>query len=84
MPEPTRFACTLEAKLALLSRGVEDSEIVQAVVATGHEAWEQMLDVLVGAAWDEHRVEAALDTAVDRGLIHEHELGRFWVVEWTR
>lgn len=84
MGAPAAFRYPVQAQLALLSKAVEDSEIAQAVVATGYEAWEQVLDMLMGAGWDERRVEAALDSAIDRGLILEHELGRFRVVEWTR
>lgn len=84
MPEPASFQLPLESHLALLSNRVEDSEVVQAVVAAGHDAWDQVLELLLGAGWEERQVEAAIDTAIDRGLIQEHELGRFRVVEWTR
>lgn len=76
MAEPAAFQVPLQSQLALLSQTVEDSEVIQAVVATGHDAWLDVLELLVDAGWEEHRVEAAIDTAIDRELIHEHELGR--------
>lgn len=84
MVGPGRFDTPLDTQLALLSQMVEDSEIIQAAVAAGHDAWEQLLELLIGAGWEEHRLEIAVGTAIDRGLIHEHALGRFRVVEWTR
>lgn len=84
MGGPCSSQFPLEMQLAVLSLAVEDSEIVQAAVASGYGAWEQVHELLVGAGWPERRVDAALDTAIDRQLICEHELGRFRVVEWTR
>ncbi len=84
MGEPCSSQFPLEAQLAVLSLAVEDSEIVQSAVAAGYGAWEQVHELLVGAGWQERRVDAALDAAIDRQLVCEYELGRFRVVEWTR
>lgn len=82
MAAAARSLLPMEDQLRLLSRSVEDCEVVQAAVAAGHASWEQLHELLtLGVGWPERRTEEAIDAAIDRGMIVEHVLGHFRVVE---